>query len=153
MGWISYDLETRGVVPFRAGVSFRNRRSSHCATSASRVPVARASLWLDDDARARGSRPVRRRERCGVDTNECIAFVCVFFRVADVDASPGRRRRDPRDAIGIGHRSYQGCISLETVGKKPACRVACLGDFLCERVRDFRKTDDESFVCVRDVLG
>jgi hypothetical protein len=119
MGWISYDLETRAgrVYRFgRAGVSFRNHQSFHWAGDHRRL-LAPVALWLDARC-ARGCR-VRCDDVNGVtvDTNESIAFVCVFSRVVDVDASPGRRRWGTR-----GMRSGSGIDRIKgvsRVGKNP----------------------------------
>ena len=60
-----------------------------------------------------------------------------------------------------GMRSGSGIDRIKGVSRvgknpQPAWVVGPASFFfshLCERVREVRKTDDESFVCVRDVLG
>ena len=107
----------RRTVSFRAGVSFRNHRSFHCATSASRVPVARASLWLDDDARARGG-----RVRC--DDANGMGWIQTNVSRSFASSSASRTSMRPRgDDDGTrGMRSGSGIDRIKgvsRVGKNP----------------------------------
>lgn len=54
-----------------------------------------------------------------------------------------------RDRASIVSRVYLGWEKTRSLG---GGRQFFFSD-LCERVREVRKTDDGSFVCVRDVLG
>ena len=98
----------------------------------------------------------RRERRRGVDGDERIAFVFVFFRVADVAGDAWATTTGPEGCDRDRHRSYQGCISVLETEKtwvfRPPGKHLFFCD-LCERVRDVRKTDCESYVCVRDVIG